>query len=196
MDDQATVQPEQDVQDVSKPEDDLSAKIEAARAEAIAEASERYKSEISGLNRKVSELSKVLDEQKTASMTAEEKLKFELEKEKNELITLQSNFNREQNKQKAITKAVELGMPIGFIDSISMDNWDVVDEQITKFKAILDSEKSKWAEGYAKGNGDTPRPGAISGGKSPKDYTAQELTELYKSNPEEAKRILSAQKKG
>lgn len=195
MDNQATGTPEQDVQNVSKPDDDISAKIEAERKAAMAEASERYKSEISGLNRKVSELSKVLEEQKTASMTAEEKLKFEIEKERNELMTLQANFNREQNKQKALKTAVELDVPIGLIDSISMDNWETVEEQITNFKAILDSERSKLAESYAKGNGDKPKPGSIAG-KSAKDYTAQELTDLYKTNPEDVQRILAARKKG
>lgn len=170
---------------------DVDARIEAAIAESTAKIEERYKKEISGLNRRNSELEKVMDDQKKAAMTKEEQLKYDLEKERSEITTLQANFAKEQNRAKATAKALELGVPVEMLEPLNMESWDSVSEQIDKFKTVVDGLSSKFADEYAKSNGDKVKRSAFDAGKSAKDYTADEVSSLYRTDPDKARAILA-----
>jgi len=171
---------------------DINARIEAAVAEATAKASERFKSEIAGLNRRNSELENTLEEQKKASMSEKEKLEYELNKEKAEIQAARADFLRMQNKAKAIAKASELGVPTDLLDTIPMDNWEAVETQINKIKTVVDSLKSQAADSFAKSTGDRLKPGKLGSGKSAAEMTADEMTTLWKANPDEARALLAS----
>lgn len=186
---------EQGQVDGAEAELSIDAKIEAARAEAMAEVTERYKSEISGLNRKNSEVMAELTELKKSSMSEKEKLQFDLEREKAEITALRADFTKEQNRAKATAKAVELGVPVEMLEPLNMSGeWDSISGQIDKFKAVVNGLQSKFADSFAKGNGDDVKRGA-STGKKASEYTADEMTELWKTNPTEAQAILAELKR-
>lgn len=193
MADQDQVNPDQVTPEEPK---DVKTQIEAAVAEVTKSLTERYKSEISGLNRKNGEVMTELDELRKSSMSDKEKLQFDLEKEKAELAASRTDFVRMQNKAKAISKASELGVPIELLDPLSMDNWDTIDKQIDKFKTVVDGMKTKAADEFARSNGDTLKSPATLTSKKASELTASELSKIFKENPEEGKALLAARQKG
>lgn len=151
------VDPEQVAPETPENENKLSAE-ELVKAE-VERVSQQYKKELAGLNRRNSELEKVMEEQKKAAMDEQERILYELEQEKASLTNAKAEFARMQNREKALKYATENNVPLSLLDTMSFDTWDTVETNLNTLKAVVDSERTRIIEEFKKSNGHAPAAG-------------------------------------
>lgn len=129
MDEKEQVQPVADEQVIEEPKveksiDDIKAEIEA-----------KFKSEIAGLNRKISEYDKDKQARDLEAMDAEQKA-AELEKRAAEAEERQRQFERKLTIDSALN---EVGLPLDlYRDRVTGVTEDEIKEDVAKMKAFLD----------------------------------------------------------
>lgn len=126
--------------------------------------SQTFKKEIAGLNRRNSELEKIAEEQKKAAMDEQEKILYELEQEKAALTNSKAEFNRMQNKEKALKFATENDVPLTLLDTMDFSSWDTVESNLNTIKAVVDGERERIIEKFKTDSGHAP---AAGGAKAP-----------------------------
>lgn len=142
---------------------------------------EKFKTEIAGLNRRNSELEKLLKEKdqtvETTKLTAEErlaKLNADLEHERTEREKWQRETRIKDNRVKAMEKVSELGLPTDAVDLLNLADDESMAGGLERLKAMGEKLKAQFADEYARGNGSN----APKGGKSvaPKTKRKSEMT--------------------
>lgn len=180
-------------QAASEPIVNESPDVETLVAAEVEKVSQQYKKELAGLNRRNSELEKVLDDQKKAAMDEQERILYELEQEKAALTNAKAEFTKAQNKERAVKYAAENDIPISMLDTMSFDSWDAVENNLGIIKSVVDGERKKIIEKFKTESGHSPAPG---GGVSPgviglstlRGKSSAEINELIKQGRVDFKR--------
>lgn len=149
----------------------------------IERVSQQYKKELSGLNRRNSELENILEEQKKAAMDEQEKILYELEQEKASLTNARADFTRMQNRENALKYASENGVPLSLLDTMSFDNWEAVESNLNTIKTVVDSERTKIIEEFKKQSGHVP---AAGGGVPQGAYSPEAVAKMSPSEMTQA----------
>jgi len=139
------VTPEAVTPEAGTPEEQETAQptIEELTAKIKAETEAKTKNEISGLNRRLNEVLKQLDEEKTAKMSQKERDEHELKKTLEDRDRAATEAN-EYKMELARTKAVaETGLSDKFINRLTGTNADEIMQDAKAFKAIFDEEVAK-----------------------------------------------------
>jgi vacuolar-type H+-ATPase subunit I/STV1 len=141
-------------------------------SEAVANVQEQTKSEIAGLNRRNSELEKLLEttkaqaEQKvTETMTEAEKTQHEwqlkMEQITGDLVKANRAAELERNKNTARDKLKEAGLPDEFMGFIPLESAESIDKAVENATALFQKIKESTASEVSKKLGaDTPAPPA------------------------------------
>ncbi len=136
---------------------------ELVKAE-IDRVSAQYKKELQGLNRRNSELEKILEEQKKATMDEAEKREYEMQQWEQKLAAKEQEITRTSNKDKAVKFAADNGLDMDYLETMTFDNWDVVESNLNTLKAVVDRSRDKIIEEFKTTSGHSPAPG---GGAAP-----------------------------
>lgn len=164
MQDQALTQ-DQAIQPDTAIEPKADAITEAVKPELVDHATDSFKKEISGLNRKITEQAAALDEIKKSSMADAERYQYELEQRENAIAAKEQALVKSSNRDKAVKFATENSIPLDLLDTLSYDNAEVVDNNLAKMKAVVDSERTKIIEEFKKASGYSPAAGGnVAGG--------------------------------
>jgi hypothetical protein len=128
---------EEKTPEVKQPESTIDeSKVQELIAKALAEQAEKYKSEISGLNRRVSEIDKEKQELAKAKMSDVEKLDFE-RKEAEKARKLAEDYRLNLVKLDALAKE---GLPTDYADYIHSPDEMTMREKIKALKALREKE--------------------------------------------------------
>jgi alanyl-tRNA synthetase len=136
-------------------------------------------------------------ELETSKMTEAEKMQLQLSELNNKFIEQERLTRVANNRASAIQTFEKESLPSELIDFVRLDDGEVMTGQIEKLKAIVDGVRSKEKDLFARGNGDKVATGSKIGdltGKSAKDFTADEMNELYRKDPEAARALLNRRK--
>lgn len=123
-----------------KPEPTIQEIIEQAKKDIFAEVDSKYKTEIAGLNRKVSEVTKERDDARKAKMTEEERVKAELEEARTQAESARKeaeNYKRSTLINKLLS---ENGLPIEFETRIQGKTDDEIKADVTALKKYIDAQ--------------------------------------------------------
>lgn len=195
MSEQAVVEKEQ--VDTSHEEIDYAKKFKEME-EAQALLTERLDQQKSELSKRDSTISKLAEEKKKAELSKLSELEtvqLEMKLIKEERATDKRLRTIAENKATALTTFETEGIPSGLIDFLSLDNTELISEQTNKLKTVVDSIKQSIADDYAKSHGDKVKTSVNLEGVSANDMKADELTKLFKSDPDKARAILAARNK-
>ncbi len=167
--------------------------VEAVKTEAVNMAAEKFKKEISGLNRKNTELAEALDEIKKSSMAEAERYQYELEQRENAIAAKEQALLKSSNRDKALKFATENNIPIDLLDTLSYDNYEAVEVNLNKLKTVVDSERTKIIEEFKTSSGHAPvaggnAVGGVVGLSSLKGKSASEINGLIKEGRVDFKR--------
>ena len=174
------------------------------RLDALEKEKESLRNELSTRDKKITELVGVRNELETKAKEIEESKLSDLEKMQLQLNEVTHQLTEQQrqtmiakNKASALEVFEKESLPIELIDFVPLDSRDSMGEKIDKLKAIVDGIRTNIKDSYAKCNGDRVSTGAKIGELSnvkAEDMTADQVTQLYKTDPEAAMRILRNRK--
>ena len=160
----------------TKPEADVESIVSKVRAEMEA----AFKSEISGLNKKITELQTVSKQKETEKKTVEERLQAVEERER----LKDSELSHERLIRMLQKEASERGLKLE--DEIDIDNPALTLEKgiafLDKRKAVYDERDKKLASDLIANN--SAKPGSGAGKKQPIDLSKLSVEELAKLEEE------------
>jgi predicted RNase H-like nuclease (RuvC/YqgF family) len=148
-------------------------KVDTPVVPEINESEQRYQKEISGLNRRISEMDKLMkekelaiEENKKSLMKEEERRVYELEQRENEVAAMKQEIVRSSNREKAVKYMTDNGISVDLLNTLSFDNWETVQNSLEVMKSVIDTTKLKVIEEYKTRSGHVPNPdgGNQSGG--------------------------------
>lgn len=157
MDEEQVQEAEQVISEVTETE---APTVETLVAAEVSKLELQYKKELAGLNRRNSEMETILEDQKKAAMEDQERVMYELEKEKAALTNAQADFSRSQNKEKALKFAAENKIPVSLLDTMSFDNLEAVESNLNIIKAVVDGEREKAITEFKTNSGHAPAAGS------------------------------------
>lgn len=134
----------------------------------LAEIEKRWKSEISGLNRRNSELEKALQEKELAALSDKERAAKEIElakAEKEKILAETEAIKTDRLKEKAI---MDKGLPLDFAQYISAKDESTIAEQADKLAKYITDEAQRLYKAEANKNfgGKAPSGGATPNAKT------------------------------
>lgn len=135
----------------------------------LAEIEKRWKSEISGLNRRNSELEKALQEKELSALSEKERAAKEIElakAEKDRILAETEAIKTDRLKEKAI---MDKGLPLDFAQYISAKDESAIAEQAEKLSRYITEEAQRLYKAEANKNfggaapvgGETPAPATL-----------------------------------
>lgn len=118
--------------------------------------------------------------EKLAKMDAEQKLKYELDRERKEKENLQSQINSMTLRNQANTYASEKGLPLGYIEDIDFakETAETIKEKIDKLVKLRSADM----DGYLKDKLKQNPPKAIDDSKEPVDPYIQGFKNYMNKN--------------
>lgn len=120
--------------------------VEELISKAITEVSEKFKTEISGLNRRNSELEKELKKKELEGLTESERVKAELEEARKEKQRLEEETKNLTRGRLVDSEILNAGLPIEFAKRIKGEDHESIKADILELKTFLDSEVNKRIE--------------------------------------------------
>lgn len=156
---------------------------------------ETQKSQISGLDKKVTDLSGVLDKKseeventKISKMSEIDKLTLSMQDLKNQTAQ-ERNFRIKAENKTFVLESFKgddfKDLDSNMLEFIDYSNTDTLQEQIDKIKAIYNSQKEKLAVNFASRQGGTlPNAPSSIGKKKFSDMSMSERNSLAKDNPD------------
>jgi len=167
------------VQDVNQEQVAIETPTEETAKTVVNEVELKHKNEIGGLNRRNSELERLLkekneaiEENKKASMKDDEKRLYELEQRENTIIAKEQEISRLTNRGKATKFMTDNGLSLDLLDTLALDNWETAQQKLEIMKGVIDATKTKTIEEFKTQGGHVPPPG---GGVVPAKISRDQL---------------------
>jgi len=158
----------------------------------VSQDAKKYQNEISGLNRRNTELEKllkerdsVLEDQKKATMKESERRDYELQQRENEIIAKEQEILRYSNREKATKYMTDNNLDLSLLDTLSLDNWEAAQAKLEIMRDVVDNVRIKTLENFKTSNGHTP---AADGGTASRKPVSPEM--LKTMSPEEKMQAL------
>lgn len=168
-------------------------KMQEAQA-LMSERLEQMKKELSTRDSTISRLAEEKKQAEKAKLTETEQIKLELQEVKMEREADRLRAVMAENKADVLKQFEENKIPSKLIEFMPLDKSDLIADKAELLKTIVDSIRQEEAERYAKGHGDKVKTSVNLDGVDAGNITADELTRLWKSDPDKAKAILAAKK--
>lgn len=168
-------------------------KMQEAQA-LMSERLEQMKKELSTRDSTISRLAEEKKQAEKAKLTETEQIKLELQEVKMEREADRLRAVMAENKADVLKQFEENKVPSKLIEFMPLDKSDLIADKAELLKTIVDSIRQEEAERYAKGHGDKVKTSVNLDGVDAGNITADELTRLWKSDPDKAKAILAAKK--
>jgi hypothetical protein len=163
---------------------------DAFKAEVAKDIESRFKKEISGLNRRNSELEKELEEARKKEMSKEERLEFERKK----VEQMQSELTETRAGLLRSNIAAETGLGSKAIEFLTGSDEETIRDRAAKLKALIDlASETKTKAEIEQRFKSSPRPagGSPSGELTYEDILGMDEDQLSKFNPKEIAAIIN-----